>query len=84
MTSISIVPDSSSINDLISGIQSSSINTLSANPVVQLLNSGDQNTVCQITNSFSQWVNTKNNENIDNAALGKYDNLNYKRSNDLF
>ena len=76
MTSIHVVPDLSSINNLISDIQSSSADTMNDNPIVRLLNSGDQNTVCQLTNSLSQWINTKNNEDIDKAALSKYQTYN--------
>ena len=79
MTSISVVPDSSAINDLIVEIQSSSASTMNDNPVVRLLNSGDLNTVCQLTSSFSKWVNKKNSDNIDDAALGKYETLNYDK-----
>ena len=79
MTSISVVPDSSAINDLIVEIQSSSASTMNDNPVVRLLNSGDLNTVCQLTSSFSKWVNKKNSDNIDVAALGKYETLNYDK-----
>ncbi|CAF3980133.1 unnamed protein product [Rotaria sp. Silwood2] len=67
MSSVSIVPDSTSITDLINNLQSSS-NEIENNPIVQLLASGNQNIVGQIITSISQQFNKMNNESLDNAA----------------
>jgi hypothetical protein len=87
MSSVSVVPDSAGINDLINSLQSSSSsNTITNNPIVQLLASGNQNTVGQVISSLSQQFNKKNNENMNNAVSSKFE-LNdsfIEKSNDLF
>ncbi|CAF2697542.1 unnamed protein product [Rotaria sp. Silwood2] len=67
MSSISVMPDLSTITDLINNLQSSS-NIIQNNPIVQLLASGNQNIVGQIITSVSQQFNKMNNESLDNAA----------------
>ena len=70
LSSITVVPDSAGINDLVNNIQSLS-KGLANNPIVQLLASGNQNTVGQIITSISQQFNKMNNENVNNAVSSK-------------
>ncbi|CAF3751894.1 unnamed protein product, partial [Rotaria sp. Silwood1] len=67
MSSVSVVPDSSAITNLINNLQSSS-NSIQNNPIVQLLASGNQNIVGQVITSVSQQFNKMNSESLDNAA----------------
>jgi hypothetical protein len=71
ISSISVIPDSAGITDLIDSIQSLS-NGLTNNPIVQLLASGNQNIVGQVITSTSQQFNQMNTKSIDQAALSKY------------
>ena len=70
MSSVTVLPDSAGINDLISNLQSSS-NQITNNPIVQLLASGNQNTVGQVLTSLSQQFNKMNNENLDKAVSSR-------------
>ena len=67
MSSVTVLPDSAAINDLISSLQVPS-NQLTNNPIVQLLASGNQNTVGQVITSVSQQLNKMNTESIDQAV----------------
>ena len=69
--SISVIPDSVGISNLVNDLQSSS-NVITNNPIAQLLASGNQNTVGQIIISLSQEFNKMNSECIDKAVLSKY------------
>jgi hypothetical protein len=71
LTSVSVIPDSSSIFDLMNTFQNSP-NSLTTNPIVQLLSSGNQNTVGQILTSISQQFNKINIESLENAVSSKY------------
>ena len=70
LTSVTVVPDSEGINNLINIIQTSSSN-IETNPIVQLLLSGNQNTIGQILTSFSQQINKMNTESLDKAISSK-------------
>ena len=70
LSSITVVPDSAGINDLVNNIQSSS-KGLANNPIVQLLASGNQNIVGQIMTSVSQQFNIMNSESLDIAVSSK-------------
>ena len=70
MSSVTVLPDSTGVNDLINTLQSSS-NQMTNNPIVQLLSSGNQNTVVQVLSSLSQQFNKMNNENLDKAVSSK-------------
>jgi hypothetical protein len=70
MSSVTVTPDSTGINDLMNNIQSSS-NAINSNPIVRLLASGNQNTVGQILTSLSQQFNQMNNQNLDQAISSK-------------
>ncbi|CAF0947824.1 unnamed protein product [Adineta steineri] len=66
ITSVNIIADLATINDLINKIINSS-NTITNNPIVRLLSSGNQNVVGQMIISLSQELNQMNSENLDNA-----------------
>ncbi|CAF4521529.1 unnamed protein product, partial [Rotaria sp. Silwood2] len=66
MPSISIIPNSTEINNLINNLQSSS-NEINYNSIAQLLFSGNQNIVGQIIISLSEEFNKMNSENVDKA-----------------
>jgi hypothetical protein len=70
ISSITVLPDSVGINDLINDIQSSS-GGITTNPLVQLLASGNQNIVGQVISSLSQQFNKMNQESLNEAVLGK-------------
>jgi len=70
MSSISVIPDSVAIADLMSDIQSLS-GEIITNPIVQLLASENQNIVSQIIISLCQQFNKMNNENLNEAVLSK-------------
>ncbi len=70
MSSLTVLPDSVGINDLINDIQSSS-GGITTNPIVQLLASGNQNIVGQMISSLSQQFNKMNQESLNEAVLGK-------------
>jgi hypothetical protein len=69
ISSISVVPDSAGIADLIDNLQNPS-NEITNNPIVQLLAGGNQNTVGQVIISLSQQFNQMNNQSIENAVSG--------------
>jgi hypothetical protein len=58
LTTISVLPDPTDLNNLISSLASSS---------VRLLSGGNTNTVDQVINSLSQQLNQMNSENLDSA-----------------
>ncbi|CAF4446016.1 unnamed protein product, partial [Adineta steineri] len=66
ISSVNIIADFATINDLIDKITNSS-NTITNNPIVRLLSSGNQNVVGQMIISLSQEFNQMNNENFDKA-----------------
>ena len=66
LSSISVLPDSTDLNNLIDRLSSSS-NGSTTNPSVRLLSAGNTNTVGQLINSLSQQLNQMNNENLNNA-----------------
>ena len=70
MSSVTVLPDSVGIANLINDIQSSS-GGITTNPIVQLLASGNQNIVGQVIISLSQQFNKMNNENVDTAVSSK-------------
>jgi hypothetical protein len=72
MSSVSVIPDSVGINNLINDIQSSS-NRITNNPIVQLLASGNQNTVGQVLTSLSQQFNQMNSESVNKAVSSRLD-----------
>lgn len=57
-SSITVLPDSSGINDLMNNMQ---------NSMIRLLSSGSQNTIGQLIISLSQQFNQMNNDNINKA-----------------
>jgi hypothetical protein len=67
-SSITVLPDSAAINNLVNILQNPSSNTVINNPIVQLLATGNQNTVGQVISSLSQQFNKMNNENWTNAV----------------
>ncbi|CAF1234712.1 unnamed protein product [Adineta steineri] len=67
MSSISVIVDTTGINDLITNIQSSS-GTMTNSLIVQLLSSGNQNVVGQVITAISQYSNQVNSESIDSAV----------------
>jgi hypothetical protein len=67
MSSISVVPDSAGIAELINNLQNPS-NGITNNPIVQLLAGGNQNTVGQVITSLSQQFNQMNSQNVENAV----------------
>jgi hypothetical protein len=71
ISSPSVVPDTTEINNLIDNIQVST-NAANNNPIVQLLASGNQNVVGQVITSLSQVFNTMNAKSLDNAVSSKY------------
>ncbi|CAF1190677.1 unnamed protein product, partial [Adineta steineri] len=66
ISSVNVIADSVTINDLIDKIINSS-STITNNPIVRLLSSGNQNVVGQMIISLSQEFNQMNSENLDNA-----------------
>ena len=75
MTSVTVLPDSAGMNDLLSSLQNPSASSTTSNPITQLLASGNQNTVGQIISSISQQFNKKNMESLNNAISSKYETL---------
>ncbi len=67
ISSISVIPDSDRITDLINNIQSSTNNSF-----IRILAGGNQNLVGQVIISVSQQFNKMNIKNIDKAVLSKY------------
>jgi len=67
MSSVSVIPDTAGINNLINNLQVST-NAANNNPIVQLLAGGNQNTVGQIITSLSQVFNKMNTQNLENAV----------------
>ncbi|UJR09075.1 hypothetical protein I4U23_013322 [Adineta vaga] len=68
MSSVQVIVDSVSMNDLMSNVQmSSSDAALSNNPMVQLLSSGNQNVVGQVLTSLSQQLNQMESESSEKA-----------------
>ncbi|CAF4274604.1 unnamed protein product, partial [Adineta steineri] len=66
ISSVNIIADLATINDLIDKITNSS-STITNDPIVRLLSSGNQNVVGQIMTSLSQEFNQMNNDNLDKA-----------------
>ncbi|CAF4156054.1 unnamed protein product, partial [Adineta steineri] len=66
ISSVNVIADSVTINDLIDKITNLS-STITNNPIVRLLSSGNQNVVGQIMTSLSQEFNQINNDNLDKA-----------------
>ncbi|CAF1000565.1 unnamed protein product [Adineta steineri] len=66
ISSVNIIADSVTINDLIDKITNLS-STITNNPIVRLLSSGNQNVVGQIMTALSQEFNQMNSENLDKA-----------------
>jgi hypothetical protein len=71
MSSVTVIPDSSGMNDLINIFQSST-SSLTTNPFIQLLSSGNQNTVGQVLTSLSQQFNKINIQSLQNAVSSEY------------
>ena len=67
MSSVNVVPDTATINNLIDTLQVS-ISAATNNPIVQLLAGGDSNTVGQVISSISQVINQVNSQNLDKAV----------------
>ncbi len=67
ISSVSVIPDSDEITDLINNIQSST-----NNPFIRILAGENQNLVGQLIISVSQQFNNMNIKNIDTAVLSKY------------
>jgi hypothetical protein len=67
MSSVSVIPDTAGINNLINNLQVST-SAVNNNPIVQLLAGGNQNTVGQIITSLSQVFNKMNTQNLENAV----------------
>jgi hypothetical protein len=72
MSSVSVIPDTTVINNLINNLQVST-SAANNNPIVQLLASGNQNTVGQVITSLSQVFNKMNTQSIQNAVSSKED-----------
>ncbi|CAF0846743.1 unnamed protein product [Adineta steineri] len=66
ISSVNVIADTATINDLIDTITNLS-STITNNPIVRLLSSGNQNVVGQIMTSLSQEFNQMNNDNLDKA-----------------
>ncbi|CAF4344823.1 unnamed protein product, partial [Adineta steineri] len=66
ISSVSVIADTTIMNDLIDKITNSS-STITNNPIVRLLASGNQNVVGQMIISLSQVFNQMNNDNLDKA-----------------
>ncbi|CAF1529483.1 unnamed protein product, partial [Adineta steineri] len=66
ISSVNVIADSVTINDLIDKITNLS-STITNNAIVRLLSSGNQNVVGQIMTSLSQEFNQINNDNLDKA-----------------
>ncbi|CAF0948798.1 unnamed protein product [Adineta steineri] len=66
ISSVNVITDFATINDLIDKLTNSS-STITNNPIVRLLSSGNQNVVGQMIISLSQEFNQMNSENLDNA-----------------
>ncbi|CAF1005529.1 unnamed protein product [Adineta steineri] len=66
ISSVNVIADSVTINDLIDKITNLS-STITNNPIVRLLSSGNQNVVGQMIISLSQEFNQMSNENFDKA-----------------
>lgn len=70
ISSVIVLSDSLSINNLINDIQHVSIGS-NVNPIIQLLASGNQNLVGQIITSTSQQFNQINDKNTNKAISSK-------------
>ncbi|CAF1672869.1 unnamed protein product, partial [Adineta ricciae] len=68
LSSVSVIPDTVAIINLINDIQSSS-NRITTNSIIQLLASENQNLVGQVLTSVSQQLNQMNDESLDQAVL---------------
>ncbi|CAF1360361.1 unnamed protein product, partial [Adineta steineri] len=68
ISSVNVIADTATINDLIDKITNSP-STITNNPIVRLLSSGNQNVVGQIMTSLSQEFNQMNSDNLDKAIL---------------
>ncbi|CAF0990631.1 unnamed protein product [Adineta steineri] len=66
ISSVNIIADLATINDLIDEVTNLS-STITNNPIVRLLSSGNQNIVGQMIISLSQEFNQMNNDNLDKA-----------------
>ncbi|CAF0788844.1 unnamed protein product [Adineta steineri] len=67
MSSITVLPDTLGITNLLNNLQSSS-NALANDPTIQLLSSGNQNIIGQIIGCLSQQSNKMNSDAIDQAV----------------
>ena len=70
LPSLSVLPDTTEINDLIDYLKLPT-STTNQKPILQLLATGNQNLVGQIVNSISQVLNEMNIEYLEQAVLGK-------------
>jgi homoserine trans-succinylase len=70
ISSVSVIPDTIEMNDLINILQDSTNEKIN-NQFIQELSSRDQNTVGQILTSFSNHVNKISDETLDNAISCK-------------
>jgi hypothetical protein len=70
ISSVSVIPDSVGIANLINDIQGPS-GGITTNPIIQLLASENQNIVGQVIASLSQQFNKMNSENLNAAVSSK-------------
>jgi hypothetical protein len=70
ISSPSVVPDTTAINDLIDNLKGSA-SVINSNPIVQLLAGGNQNTIGQVIISISQVFNQMNIESLQNTVSSK-------------
>ena len=68
MSSVVVLPDTATINNLMDSLQSTSTISTNNNPLVELLASGNGNTVGQVISSVSQVLNEVNSQNLDKAV----------------
>jgi hypothetical protein len=71
ISSISIIVNTSEINNLIYSLQQGSSNQINTNQFIRLLASENQNIVGQVITSLSQQFNQMGNENVNNAVSSK-------------
>ena len=70
MSSVTVLADTATINNLMDTLQTTSSNT-NNNPLVELLVTGNGNTVGQVIGSVSQVLNQVNTQNFDKAVSSK-------------
>ena len=71
ISSVTVSPDTISIDRLINDLHSSPTG-LTASPLVQLLSSGNQNLVSQVITAVSQQLNSLNTDSIDQATQSEH------------